>query len=166
MTFDLIQGLGSEEFKKVRFGGNLALEVLGSFSNDAFLNDAHNTHTGGTVLNQTRGGSGDIAVDNDKNKALAVFVGTWTDGKLNEKTGKWEQFADGHAEADTYGALKYVKDPADKKAKILDRTVKSIKYVDGSVKCTIKTFKAGKKTVEEQIAAYIAKITKKAPAKK
>lgn len=106
----------------------------------------------------------DIFENNDKNKALAAYE--WADGEWNTKTSKWEQFADGHAEAYSYGALKYVteKDEAGKKVKKLDTMVKSIKDVSGFRKYTIKTFKkTNKKTVEQQIAEYFAKITKKAP---
>ena len=54
MTFTLTQGIGSQEFQKVQFAGNLVLEVNASFSDSTFVNGVNNTHTGGTILNNTR----------------------------------------------------------------------------------------------------------------
>ena len=55
MTFTLTQGIGSQEFTKVQFGGNLALEVSANFSASTFVNDVDNTHTGGTTLKNITG---------------------------------------------------------------------------------------------------------------
>ena len=38
VKFDLVQGLGSEEFRKLRFGGDLAVSIRGDFSNASFMN--------------------------------------------------------------------------------------------------------------------------------
>lgn len=55
MTFTLTQGIGSKEFTKVQFAGNLALEVSAGFSAAEFMNGVNNTHTGGTTLKNITG---------------------------------------------------------------------------------------------------------------
>ena len=55
MTFTLTQGIGSSEFTKVQFAGNLALEVSAGFSAVDFMNGVNNTHTGGTTLKNITG---------------------------------------------------------------------------------------------------------------
>ena len=55
MTFTLTQGIGSSEFTKVQFAGNLALEVSANFSAAEFMNGVNNTHTGGTTLKNITG---------------------------------------------------------------------------------------------------------------
>jgi len=66
MTFTLTQGIGSQEFQKVQFDGNLVLEVNASFSDSTFVNGVSNTHTGGTILNNTR------YVSNDEGKVPRI----------------------------------------------------------------------------------------------
>jgi autotransporter-associated beta strand protein len=55
MIFTLTQGIGSSEFTKVQFDGNLALEVSVGFSSANFMNGVSNTHTGGTTLKNITG---------------------------------------------------------------------------------------------------------------
>ena len=59
MRFELTQGIGSSEFSKIEFRDNLTLAVNASFSDSTFVNGVNNTHTGGTILDNTRYGSND-----------------------------------------------------------------------------------------------------------
>ena len=105
----------------------------------------------------------DVFQDADAKKALAVFGGPW--GDMSDPTFEmkgWNEKEDGSAEAtEAYASLKFAKNKTTKQ-KELDLTIKSIKDLTGSLKYSVKTYKEGKKTAQEQVDAYVKKLIEKA----